>query len=49
MVGVDSSLVGVDWGVDWGAVDSMLSLIAPEVTRISPHFQKGVMGHNKRG
>jgi len=29
--------------VDWGAVDTMLSSIAPEVTGISQHFQKGVI------
>ena len=32
MVGVDLGFIGVDWEVDWGAVDMMLSLIVPEVT-----------------
>ena len=40
MIGVDSGFIRVDWEVDWGAVDMMLSSIAPEVTRISQHFQK---------
>ena len=46
MVGVDLGFIGVDWEVEWGAVDMMLSSIAPQVTGISHHFQKGVMGHN---
>jgi len=37
-----SGFIGVDWEVDWGVVDTMLSSIALEVTGISQHFQKGV-------
>jgi len=32
----------VDWEVDWGVMDAMLSLIALEVTGISQNFQKVV-------
>jgi len=46
MIGVHLGLIGVDWEVDWGVVDMVLSLIAPEVTGISQHHQNGVMGHN---
>ena len=38
--------IRVDWEVGWGVVDMMLSSIAPEVTVISQHCQKGVMGCN---
>ena len=47
MIGVHLGLIGVDWEVDWGVVDMVLSLIAPEVTGISQNFQKGVMEHTK--
>jgi len=43
---VGLGFIRVDWEVDWGVMDMMLSSIAPEVTRISQHFQKGVMGCN---
>jgi len=46
-VGMGLGFIGIDWEVDWGVVDMMLSLIVPEVTRISQHFQKGVMGCNR--
>ena len=48
-VGVSLGFVGVDWEVDWGVMDTMLSLIVPEVARIIQHCQKGVMGHNSQG
>jgi len=35
----------VDWEVDWGVMDAMLSLIALEVTGISQNFQKVVKEH----
>jgi len=38
--------IRVDWEVDWGVMDMMLSWIALEVAQISHHFQNGVMGHN---
>ena len=43
---MDSGFIRVDWEVDWGVVDAMLSSIAPEVTRVSQNCQKGVMEHN---
>ena len=49
MIGVGSGFVGVDWEVDWRAMDMMLSLIVLEVTGISQHCQKDVMGCNMGG
>src|SRR5882724_12296993 len=48
MIGVSLSFIGVDWRVDWGVVDVMLSSIALEVARIIQHCPKGVMGCNMR-
>jgi len=39
--------IGVDWEVDWGILDMMLSLIALEATGNSQNFQKCVMEHNR--
>ena len=46
MMGVSLGFIGVDWEVDWGAMDTMLSSIVLEVTGINQHFQKGVTGCN---
>jgi len=46
MIGVSLGFIRVDWEVDLGAVDMMLSSIAPEVDGISQHSQKAVMGCN---
>ena len=46
MIGVSSGFVGVDWEVDWGAMDMTLSSIVLEVNMLSQHSQKGVTGHN---
>ena len=42
-----SGFIGVDWEVGWGVMDIMLSLIAPEVTGVNQHCQKGVTGCNR--
>jgi len=46
IIGVSLGFIGVDWEVDWGTVDTMLSSIVLEVTGISEHCEKGVMGCN---
>jgi len=46
-IGVSSGFIGVDWEVDWGTMDMMLSSIALELAGISQQCQKGVMGCNK--
>ena len=45
-VGMGLIFFGIDWEVDWGVMDMMLSSIVPEVTQISQNCQKGVMEHN---
>jgi len=46
MMGVHSGLTRVDWEMDWGAMDMMISPKMLEGIRISQHFQKVVTGHN---
>ena len=40
-------LIGVDWEMDWGGVDMMISWKVPEVIGISQQFLKGVTGCNR--
>ena len=45
-IGVHLGLIRLDWVMDWGAMGMMMSSKMLEVSGVSQHCQKGIIGHN---